>query len=144
MESLSKPIIEGNPNATKQRFGNRSLIDADRAPLGLTLLVKPEWTDLNYGTTYTVSYFLIGSQILFMTARGRPTLDDLERITAFERRLIHRRCPRKTPFVRIEDWSKLQAPSRGAREYYIRHLIGGTRPGRPDLHPDAGLFFTSR
>ena len=93
------------------------------APLGLPLLVKPEWTDLNYGTTYTVSYFLIGSQILFITARGRPTLDDLERITAFERGLIRSALPARTPFIRIEDWSKLQAPSRGAREYYIRHLI---------------------
>ena len=91
-------------------------------PLGLPLLGKPEWTDVNFGSSYTVNYFLIGRNILFITASGRASLNDIEQITAFGNGLLRSVMPEPLPYVRIEDWSQLQAPERGARNLYVQYL----------------------
>jgi hypothetical protein len=43
-------------------------------------------------------------------------------ITAFEKVLLRSAMLEAAPFVRIEDWSRLEAPSRGARDHYLRFL----------------------
>src|SRR5208337_2900609 len=91
-------------------------------PLGLPMLGKPEWTRINFGSSCSVNYFLIGHNILFITASGRASLNDLEQITAFEQGLLGSVIPEPLSYVRIEDWSRLRVPDRSARNLYVQYL----------------------
>jgi signal transduction histidine kinase len=104
----------------------RASIESSVAGLGLALESHPEWCDVSFGSSYTVTYFLAGPRILFLRTTGFATTADIEGIAGFEQRL---RAERMTdaPYVRIEDWSRMPGASRGARDRYLQHVLDDPR-----------------
>jgi hypothetical protein len=62
-------------------------------PLELPLTEKPGWVGINFGGNYTVHFFLIDTDILFVSAQGRPTHEDLEKVMEFDRSLRAEEIP---------------------------------------------------
>ena len=102
----------------------RTALEESAAGLGLSLDNRPEWSEVSFGTTYTVSYFLAGPRILYIRTTGFATAADIEQVAEFERRLRGAHAAPGASYVRIEDWSRMPGASRGARDRYLRYVLG--------------------
>ena len=104
-------------------------IATDRCPVtGLTIFSRPEWTDVTFGKNYSVSFSLLGRNIIFVQALGYATSHDLEHVVMLSKRVKAEAIPEGTPYIRIEEWTNLTGTSRKAREHYISYMKDNEKP----------------
>jgi signal transduction histidine kinase len=93
----------------------------------LSVLQKPEWTDVDFGRDYRVSFCLIGDHIFFTKAFGRPTEADLVQVIHLSQTIEHQYFPNQRSHIRLEDWSELKGVTQKARDFYISYVINNPR-----------------
>lgn len=86
---------------------------------GLRIIRKPEWTNVQIGPDYRVTFSLIGDRIIWSQPIGYATLDDTRRSLQLNYQVIADVIPDHSPFIQIEDFSHLKGTSYEARRYYI-------------------------
>ncbi len=82
---------------------------------GLTILSKPEWTDVEFGDNYKTTFTLIGDSILHVLISGTVDIGNINDILVFTDNLIQEYFPKDHPFFLLDDISNLKYTSRNAR-----------------------------
>ena len=94
---------------------------------GLPVLVRPEWTDIDFGGDYKATVSVVGSQILLCRPSGYATRLDVEK--AFQLGCeVSTETIASRPYVCIEDCSLLKGATIGARICHINTMGKGRRP----------------
>ena len=86
---------------------------------GLSILRKPEWTDIKLGKDYRLTLSIVGDNILLSQARGSATLDDMKYAFRINNQVVTETIDGNCPFVQIEDLTIVSELSLEARKYYI-------------------------
>jgi signal transduction histidine kinase len=95
----------------------------ERCPVtGLPLLTRPEWTNVRFGESYTITARLIGDHILYLTIAGYATLPDIREALVFTGRILSEEVPDNREFVLVEDMTRVLGTSREARDYFIDYM----------------------
>jgi len=89
---------------------------------GLTILRRPEWTDVSFGTDYRATVSILGDSILLAQPSGNATLGDVENVFRLEDKILTQDIPRGHPYVHIEDFSNALGASFEARKYFIDNM----------------------
>jgi len=89
---------------------------------GLSILRKPEWTDVNFDTDYRATFSILGDSIILVQASGYATLYGVENAFRFFSMLEKEAIDERHPYVQLHDWSNLRGASLKARKYYIDNI----------------------
>jgi DNA-binding CsgD family transcriptional regulator len=89
---------------------------------GLPFLRKKEWTNVNFGNEYELTISLLGDNILITEASGYVTLDDIVPASHLLDKIIKEYFIAHTPYVHIDNLSKVRGVSWEARKFLINHF----------------------
>ena len=89
---------------------------------GLSVLRKPEWTDVGFGKDYRVTISIVGDNILRVQPSGYVTLDNQINVLKLTEQAPAEAIPGGEPYIHIEDWSNFQGASLAARKYYMDEM----------------------
>ncbi len=95
---------------------------------GLTLFSKPEWIDVNFGNSFTVSLGLLGNNIIYSQGLGYVTPHDILNFALLIKKIKTECDLDERSYIRIEDWTNITGTSRKAREEYIQFLRSSEQP----------------
>lgn len=89
---------------------------------GLTVISKPEWTNVSFETNYfRVSFELIGSEIIRSKLWGYSQFFTIEKYINMLEVVANETLAGKKQFILIEDYSEMQGASARANKYYINY-----------------------
>jgi len=98
-------------------------IATDHCPVtGLTILSRPEWTNVSFGKGYSGTASLLGDSILLLQGSGYAKLHSLKDSLTFTDNILAEVIPEGQGFVLLEDLSNVIGTSRDARKYFIGYV----------------------
>lgn len=97
----------------------------DRCPVtGLAIFTSSRWCDIELTQDYSVSFFLIGSQVLLVVPAGHSGLEGVELLFEARARFIREVGLADREYVEIKDYSGLEGHiTREARQQTTEHLM---------------------
>ena len=110
---------------------DQSLTTSNCPVTGMSILRKPEWTDVGLSKDYTANFSIVGDNILLSQPRGYLNLSDMKRAVDLITKVADEAIANENPYVIIEDISNLKGVSAKARKYFIevmkdrKRLVGG-------------------
>jgi len=98
-------------------------IATDHCPVtGLTILSRPEWTNVGFDKGYMGTASLLGDSILLLQGSGYAKLHGLKDSLSFTDNILAEVIPEDQGFVLLEDLSNVTGTSRDARKYFINYV----------------------
>lgn len=94
---------------------------------GLPVYAPAKWQRVSMGNGYSVSFHLIGGQILFSKGHGDVCLHSLQNALNLRKKIIQEQFPDNQKYVVIEDASELGKFTREARLYYKMDVESDSR-----------------
>jgi len=88
---------------------------------GLPIIKHPEWKNIEITPKYSVSFKILGGNIILVQANGQGNLDTLRQSLDIALKIINEYFTDK-PFVYIEDLSNVPPPTTEGRKYYIQFM----------------------
>ncbi len=104
------------------KTGDKELITSVCPYTGVTTYTRPEWTDVIFGTNYSLSITLVGDRILSVRVKGYSTRDVVAESTDFTKKIIEHRWGLKKEFFYIGDFTGITGMTKDARKYYVDYL----------------------
>jgi PAS domain S-box-containing protein len=89
---------------------------------GLTVIQKPEWTDIAVSRNYRFSFSLIGQQIVLSEKSGFADTADTTAFFNKLRDILTERDPPDRPFIVIENYAEFKGALLSARRLYIKSM----------------------
>ncbi len=89
---------------------------------GLSVLARPEWTDVGFGGDYRMSFSVLGEKILLVHNVGYATADDVKKALALIDAAVSDAIPEGRPYGFILDCTDLEGGSIEARRFYIEQM----------------------
>jgi len=89
---------------------------------GLSMLSKPEWTDVNFSKDYKISISILGEKILFMTASGTADLQAIKNVLTFTDDIIDEVIQSGQKYILINNISDVIFMTRGGRKHLKKYL----------------------
>jgi len=91
---------------------------------GLSITTKPEWTDIELGEGYSVTFKFIGDRILLTIPRGNAGEHGMENLMLEHARVLEAMLKPDEPFLEIKDYSNIEKKiSRVARDQFTKGMI---------------------
>ena len=118
---------------TKSKSGKTSKAkipaDLNICPIsGLSILKKPEWTNITFGTDYyKVSFSVIGTNIIHVDTWGRSDLIVTKKYFDLLEELIASSIPKEEQYIIIENYSEHTYATYKAKSYYINYQKANKR-----------------
>lgn len=100
---------------------NYSITSSTCPVSGLPIINKPEWTDIDFGKNYQVTFSVIGENILLIQPSGYSTLHDIQRVVRKTREIVHQVFSEERLVVAIMDYAQLEGIDSEARRYFINY-----------------------
>ncbi|MBW1799529.1 MAG: PAS domain S-box protein, partial [Deltaproteobacteria bacterium] len=86
---------------------------------GLSVIQKPEWTNVRFGKDYSITLSILGGNILRVQPCGYVDLKTQVDVLKFTEDVAETAIFGGQPYIRIEDWLNFEGVSLGGRKYYI-------------------------
>ena len=91
---------------------------------GLPITSKPEWTDIDLGEGYSVTFKFIGDRILLSIPRGKSGKHGMENLMQERSKVRDTMIEPEEPFFEIKDYSGVEARiTRTGRDQFSRGMI---------------------
>jgi hypothetical protein len=104
-------------------MGIRSIVEPIQATrcfeTGLSVIHRPEWTDVRFGEDYRATISVLGERIVLSQPFGYITRHGVKRSLELIERAASEVIGERTPYVLVEDFTHLRGASRAARRNYI-------------------------
>jgi len=92
---------------------------------GLPIVQKPEWTDIDCGESYSITFKLIGERILLNIPKGNSGKNGMIRLGQERDKVLKDANLSGKKYVELKDYSGLVgAPSREGRQQFMEYMIG--------------------
>ena len=89
---------------------------------GLTIIRRPEWTDVSFEGGYSTSFYVISPDILVVQAVGKANVQDLVEAKALYNDVVSECFGEARPYIQVQDYSRLKGFSTQARKRFVAHL----------------------
>ncbi len=89
---------------------------------GLAILSKPEWTHIDLGDDYSVTFKIIGERILISSSKGRATGKSMERLFVEKAKVLNAVLEPHEMYFELRDYSGIQTPPKSARDCFRRGM----------------------
>ena len=88
----------------------------------LTILKRPEWTDVRCSENFKLTISIIGDNIIYTQGSGYGGLLDIQASVELADKVAAENLPEGYGYVRIEDFSNFEGTSLEARKHYIDNM----------------------
>ncbi len=90
---------------------------------GLTIICKPEWTDVDLGEEYSVTFKFIGDRILLSIPQGYAGKLSVENYFKERTKVLGTMLKPGEPFFELRDYTNIKkSPSKAARNQYTKGM----------------------
>jgi len=90
---------------------------------GLSITSKPEWTNIDLGADYSVSFKLIGEKILFSIPVGYSGPNGMNRFIEERKKILLSLNLLNNKYIEIKDYSQISATtSKEGRQQFTKHM----------------------
>jgi PAS domain S-box-containing protein len=115
---------------TKPQSSNRIQIDTGTRPFtafesrefcpvsGLPIKSRPEWTHVDFGNNYFVTFKIIGNTILHSAPSGTVTPQSMEAFLKYRQKFIRENFSQQSHYVEIKDYRRASTPGK-----LLRHMF---------------------
>ena len=91
---------------------------------GLDILSRPEWTDIDLGEGYSVTFRVIGTNIIYSVTRGHGSIAGVRRLFEMRSKIIEEFIGIEQPYVEVRDFSfTIGMPLKDVRDEFARGLM---------------------
>lgn len=101
---------------------NEGLLTAVCPHTGVITYTRPEWTNVIFGASYSLSLTVIGDRIIFVKIKGQSTLDVVADSTEFTKKIIRTYFNKHRELFYIGDFTGITGITKEARSYYLNYL----------------------
>ncbi len=92
---------------------------------GLRVKMKPEWTRIDLGEGYSVTFKFIGDRILVSIPKGNAGENGMKYFFRERAKVLTDMLGPDGPFIELKDYSKISGkPTKAARSYFSRSMSG--------------------
>lgn len=88
---------------------------------GLSILSRPEWTDVQFGDDYNLTIKLLGDRILLALISGSTNLINVKKIQLFNDKIINEILPQGSDFILINDISNYKHSTIEVYKYFLTY-----------------------
>ena len=92
------------------------------AVTGLPVIQRPEWTYGNPDTDYRVTVSVLGARVVLSQPSGQATRKDVRTATGIIDRAVAETIAPETPYIAVEDYTRLKGVSISGRKCFIDYL----------------------
>ena len=91
---------------------------------GLPITTKPEWTDIDLGEGYSVTFKFIGDRILFSIPKGKSGEHEMKNFMRERAKVRDAMLKLDEPFFELKDYSRVGARiTKGGRDQFAKGMI---------------------